>query len=462
MAKHSVAKRVLGGQKGFDFPSGAIIANQDTVRQIMDAVVPVDWQTAKEDQFNDLRQEMYAALLQIFHCLFDHVDLYGALRGHEAFYSTIASEITTNGDLNGDLVRVLEQTYTAARRRYTGHPKDTDLTDAVDAWIRIQDTFADIPALQTISLTTRPNDVGALAAQLQGTSITGANANASVWPPAHFLPQDIGVISSKNLRSLLHGRTTQTPGQLPPHPTKYTLPLQVRGFLCSLALGNLQPTSVWQLALNPVAQFQDFKDRRLWSKATGGESMYCFTVHACAKRAIDDFSSGKSLSVALLTPWFGRPWGSVPSIDSLPGGSAGQTQQQLWSGMCPRMGFGLAIHKIGGTNVELVLFDPIRRYDHVKNDQLVKANQMAIFRFRQTIQEKVQNAVRAAGGRLIRVWYGGYVAMDNGADSVQLASEWVRQVVAAGGPGQDPLAVNDATWVQSGFELIECDDETEA
>ncbi|KAH0436504.1 hypothetical protein CcaCcLH18_04310 [Colletotrichum camelliae] len=455
MAKHSVAKRVLGGQKGFYFPSGAIIADRDAVRQIMDAVVPGDWQTAKDDQFDDLRQEMYAALLQIFHCLVDHADLYGALRGHEAFYSTIASEITTKGELNGDLVRVLEQTYTAARRRYTGHPKDTDLTDAVDAWIQVQDAFAGLPAPQSFSLAARPTDLGALMSQLQITSITDPNALASVWPPAYFIPEDIGIISIKTLRSLLNGRTPQTPGQLPDLPTKNTLPLQTRGFLCSLALGNFQPTSTWQLVLTPVVQFQDASDRRLWDKATGGESMFCFTIEMAVKTAMDILSSGKSLSVALLTPWFGRPWGSVPSIDSLSGGSAGQTQQQLWSGMCPRMGFGLAIHKIGGTNVELVLFDPIRRYDHIKNDQLVKANQMTIFRFRQTIQEKVQNAVHAAGGRLIRVWYGGYVAMDNGADSVQLASEWVRQVVVAGGPGQDPLAVDDATWVQSGFELIE-------
>ncbi|KAI8304924.1 hypothetical protein K4K61_005801 [Colletotrichum sp. SAR11_59] len=454
MAKESIAKRILT-QKGFFFPSGPIIANRDIAHRIMDAIVSNEWQSAKGDKINQLSQDVYTALLQIFHSLFDRADLYGALRGHEAFYSTIASEIITKGNLNGDLIRVLDQTYTAARRQYTGFPQDTDLNNAVDAWIQVQDAFAGLPALQTISLTARPNDIGALMAQLQGTSITGANTNASVWPPAHFLPQDIGVISSKNLRSLLYGRTTQTPGQLPLHPTKNTLPLEVRGFLCSLAPGNFQPTSVWQLALNPAAQFQDTNDRRLWAKATGGESMHCFTVDAAMKRAMDDFSSDKSVSIALLTPWFGRPWGSVPSIDSLPGGSQGQTQQQLWSNICPRIGFGLAVHKIDGNNFELVLFDPIRRYIHIKNDQLVKANQMAIFGFRQTIQEKVQNAVHAAGGRLIRVWYGGYVAMDNGADSVQLASEWVRQVVVAGGPGQDPLAIDDAAWVQSGFELIE-------
>ncbi|KAJ5013785.1 hypothetical protein K4K57_002312 [Colletotrichum sp. SAR 10_99] len=454
MARHSIAKRVLG-QKGFYFPSGHIIADQDTVRQIMDAVVPGDWQTAKDDQFDDLRQEMYTALLQIFHCLVDHADLYGALRGHEAFYSTIASQITTKGDFNGDLVRVLEQTYPAARRQYTGLPKDTGLTDAVDAWIQVQDAFASLPALQSFSLAARLTDIGALMSQLQNTSIAGPDAPASVWPPTYFIPEDIGIMSTKNLRSLLYGRTPQTPGQLPGLPTKNTLPLQTRGFLCSLALGNFEPTSTWQLALTPVTQFQDANDRRLWGKATGGESMFCFTIDMAVKAAIDALSSGKSLSISLLTPWFGRPWGSVPSVDSLPGGSSGQTQQQLWSSMCPRIGFGLAIHKLGGNNLELVLFDPIRRYTHIKNDQLVKANQMAIFGFRQTIQEKAQNAVHAAGGRLIRVWYGGYVAIDNGADSVELASEWVRQVVVAGGPGQDPLAVGDAVWIQSGFELIE-------
>ncbi|KAF4832077.1 hypothetical protein CGCTS75_v004757 [Colletotrichum tropicale] len=453
MAKSSIAKRVLG-QKGFFFPSGSIIADRDIARQIMNALLR-DWQTAKEDQFDNLRQEMYAALLQIFHSLVDHADLYGALRGHEAFYTTIASQITTEGNFNGELVRVLEQTYTAARRQYTGFPQDTDLNNAVDAWIQVQDAFAGLPALQSFSLAARPTDIGALMSQLQSTSIAGPNAPASVWPPAYFIPEDIGIISTKNLRSLLYGRTPQTPGQLPVLPAKNTLPLQTRGFLCSLALGNFEPTSTWQLVLTPVTQFQDANDRRLWGKATGGESMFCFTIDMAVKAAIDALSSGKSLSISLLTPWFGRPWGSVPSVDSLPGGSAGQTQQQLWSSMCPRIGFGLAIHKLGGNNLELVLFDPIRRYTHIKNDQLVKANQMAIFGFRQPIQEKVQNAVHAAGGRLIRVWYGGYVAMDNGADSVELASEWVRQVVVAGGPGQDPLAVDDAAWIQSGFELIE-------
>ncbi|KAF4928348.1 hypothetical protein CGCVW01_v002027 [Colletotrichum viniferum] len=453
MAKSSIAKKVLG-QKGFFFPSGSIIADRDIVRQIMNALLR-DWQTAKEDQFDVLRQEMYAALLQIFHSLVDHADLYGALRGHETFYTTIASQITTEGNFNGDLVRVLEQTYTAARRQYTGFPQDTDLNNAVDAWIQVQDAFAGLPALQSFSLAARPTDIGALMSQLQSTSIAGPNAPASVWPPAYFIPEDIAIISTKNLRCLLYGRTPQTPGQLPGLPTKNTLPLQTRGFLCSLALGNFQSTSTWQLVLTPVAQFQDANDRRLWVNATGGESMFCFTMEMAVKTAIDALSSGKSLSISLLTPWFGRPWGSVPSIDSLPGGSKGQTQQQLWSNICPRIGFGLAVHKIDGNDFELVLFDPIRRYIHIKNDQLVKANQMAIFGFRQTIPEKVQNAVHAAGGRLIRVWYGGYVAMDNGADSVELASEWVRQVVVAGGPGQDPLAIDDAVWVQSGFELIE-------
>ncbi|KAL2878488.1 hypothetical protein SGCOL_006198 [Colletotrichum sp. CLE4] len=112
--------------------------------------------------------------------------------------------------------------------------------------------------------------------------------------------------------------------------------------------------------------------------------------------------------------------------------------------------------EIYADGLELIIFDPISRYAHVKNNPQVKANLSGLYGFRQSIRDNTEAAVQSAGGRLIRGWYGGKLEMPaDGADSVQLASEWIRLLVLAGGHGQDPLAVDGEKRNQWGFEEVQ-------
>ncbi|KAK1634090.1 hypothetical protein BDP81DRAFT_494551 [Colletotrichum phormii] len=374
-----------------------------------------------------MTREAEACLLRVFQTLVDRADLYGNLRGHSAFYTTVAAELKTRGELSGEALKDIDEVFVRARRGDSGDWPKTDLNMAVDTWIYVKDLFAGLPPIKAMSLSARPNEMGALTAQFHSTSVAGP-ADNKLWPPTHFDPHELALIATPELRSVLFGKTPQTPGNMPMIPSKATLPLDTRAFLCSLALINYQPDSKWNLILAPVSNFRSPMERRQWSIPSGGQSLYCFT-------------SGKVLSIVLATPWFGRPWGAIPSVDE--------------SSLCPRLGFAIVLHKYAD-GLELIIFDPISRYAHLKNNPQVKANLSSFFGFRQFIRDNTEAAVQGAGRRLIRGWYGGKLEMPaNGADSVQLASEWIRLLILAGGHGQDPLAVDDEKWNQWGFEEVQ-------
>ncbi|KAF6822499.1 hypothetical protein CMUS01_11055, partial [Colletotrichum musicola] len=336
-----------------------------------------------------------------------------------------------------------------ARRAYQGRVShDTRLVRAVDDWIKIKDTVTSLPPLQKFSLSARPSGLQGIISGLQDVNFTSSNA---VWPPQYFSAGEVATMSMNYLRPLLHGRTPANPGSLPLIPNKKTHPRDIRGVLCAIALMNYTAKSIWSLNLSPIAQFPNPTDARVWSKASGGESRLCITLQRCMTDAVDVLKSGKLLSIALATPWFSRPWGAVPSINDMQD-AAGQSQADLWSALCPRQGFAIVLHK-HGDGVELVVFDPIHRHEAIKNDPIVKANKMAMFKFRRSIQDNARKAVEDAGGQLVRGWYGGRTDAVDGRDSVQLTSDWIRQLVVASATS-DPLAVNDSVFVQWGFEAI--------
>ncbi|WYZ41175.1 hypothetical protein EsH8_V_000070 [Colletotrichum jinshuiense] len=464
MAKESLPKRVLM-QKGFAFPPGPIFPDDgETIRRVLSAIFG-DEQLSAEIA-GGLNYQAQHALTDVFHVLLDRTKLYIAVRGHSVFYDTVALELRTRGGITAEIVKILDDSYTEARRQYhqgkyqQGKSRITDLAVTVDAWIRVRDVVAELPALQTISLAVRSDNMGALTSGLENTSINDSDdaggGSEPSWPPAYFAPKDAAIISSKNLRARLVGKTPQTPGSLPPLPTKNTLPTETRVFLCSLLLMNYQPTSTWKLAPAPVAQMMNTQERWLWSDVSGGESCVCFSVDVFAKEAAGALRSGKDLYIALATPWFGRTWGSIPSIAGPLRGAVDITTRQalLWSSLCPRLGFAIVLHRYAD-GFELVIFDPIARYDHVKSDPNVKASMAFIFAFRQAVRDETERAVQEVGGRLVRGWYGGRLgAVADGTDSVQLCSEWIHGLVADG-RDRDPLAVADDVWAQWGFEEIQ-------
>lgn len=442
---HNTAKRLVE-RKGFTFPPLEPFGNRDTKVKIFEAIFGETEITSAN--YNEAAQQFEDTLTVIFHHLNDRAETYWLLRRHNVFYETLASELPSEGDFDADLLKILEEAYVSARRAYQGFKThSTRLVEAVDDWIKTKDTVASLPPLQTFSLSARPTDLQDIISGLQDVNIT---SNA-VWPPQHFSPGEVVIISMNYLRPLLHGRSPANPGSLPLIPNKRTNPRDIRGFLCAIALMHYKADSMWNLSLRPVAQFAVSTDAHLWSKASGGESRLCITLQRCMNDAVDVLKSGKPLSISLASPWFSRPWGAVPSINDLQN-AAGQTQADLWSAVCPRQGFAIVLHK-QENGVELVVFDPIHRHSVIQNDPIVKSNQIAIFGFRRAIQESAKKAVEDAGGQLVRAWYGGRMEAVDGRDSVQLTSDWIRQLVVAS-TTSDPLAVSDSVFVQWGFEAI--------
>ncbi|OHE97505.1 hypothetical protein CORC01_07120 [Colletotrichum orchidophilum] len=433
MGRQRGPKKILM-QRGFNFPPGPLFSDRQTVQLILTAIFGTELSWAENHDMVALSREAEACLLGIFHTLVDRADLYGTLRGHSAFYATVASELNTRGELTGDALKDLDELYVRARRGDPGEWRDTDLNLAVDAWISVKDAIATLPPLETLSLTARTNEMGALVAQFQATSVAGPAQNVPDWPPTHFGPYELALITTPELRSVLFGKTHQTPGTLPALPSKTTMPLETRAHLCSLALANYRPSSNWNLILTPVANFNGFLERRQWSIPSGGQSLYCFTIEHALVQAVKALESGKVLSIVLATPWFGRTWGAIPSVTEVPGA---ESQQSYADG------------------IELIIFDPTARYTHIKTDPQVKTSLFGLFNFRQSIRDNTELAMQRAGGRLIRGWYGGKMDTPaNGSDSVQLASEWIRLLVLASSDGQDPLAVDDEKWAQWGFEEV--------
>ncbi|KXH63544.1 hypothetical protein CSAL01_08004 [Colletotrichum salicis] len=426
MGNEKGPKKILM-QRGFTFTPGPLFPDRETVHLVLAAFFGSEWTWANSNvnDMVDMDREAEVCLLRIFHTLVDRADLYGTLRGHSAFYATVAAELKTRGELSGDAIKDIDEVYVRARRANPPDRLKTDLNMAVDTWIYVRDLFAGLPPLHAVSLSARPNEMGALTAQLQSTSVAGRADNMR-WPPTHFDPHELALIATPELRSVLFGKTPQTPGNMPMIPSKATLPLDTRAFLCSLALTNYQIDSKWNLILAPVSNFRSSMERRQWSIPSGGQSLYCFTVENAMTQAIKAFQSGKVLSIVLATPWFGRSWGAIPSVDEYADG------------------------------LELIIFDPISRYAHVNNNPQVKANLSILFGFRQSIRDNTEAAVQGAGGRLIRGWYGGKLETPaDDADSVQLASEWIRLLVLAGGHSKDPLAIDDEKWNQWGFEEVQ-------
>ncbi|KAJ0165176.1 hypothetical protein CTA2_12138 [Colletotrichum tanaceti] len=452
--KSSLSRRIFL-RKGFTFDSGPVFpATRDGEQSHPFFLAAVFGDQEPSGEVAVLSQGAHGFLVRAFRALVDLADLYGAPRGHEVFYDTVVSEIAAEGEFNGPLLKVLEETYVSARQRFQRFESKAgdNLVTVVDAWIRIKDAFDNLPALRTFSLSARADEVHDLTSQLENATL--ASINPAVWLPVYFNHNEVALLSSKSLRSLLHGKTPETPGAMPALPTRTSVPTEVRGFLCSLALAHYRANnSSWRLLLTPVAQMKNH-ERCLWAKATGGESQTCFSLNVFTREAMEAMRSGKSISIALATPWFGRAWGSIHPVTNATGVQL--TAQQVWSSTCPRLGFAIVLHK-HDDGVELIIFDPIARYTHIKEDPVVKANLSSIFAFRQSIRDITDDNLRAVGARLTRVWYGGKMGMGfGGSDSVQIASEWVRQlIVGAGDEGQDPLSVNDNAWAQWEFEKVQ-------
>lgn len=438
--------RSLVRRKGFTFPQGELFGDRHTMCKILRGVFGDKRVTS--DNLPESAEQWEDALTVLFHHLVDRGDTYCLLRGHDAFYDTLAAEFPGDGDLTGDLLKTLEVYYVDGRKAYQGIVNhNSRLVQAVDAWIQVKDATSSLPPLQSFSLSARPTGVEGIISSLQKVDIN----STSSWPPSYFNADEVTIISMNYLRPLLHGRTPENPGSLPTTPNNKTNPKDIRGFLCALALMHYNAHSMWNLGLRPAAQFAASSESFHWSTASGGESRFCITLQRCMADAVAFLKSGKVMSISLATPWFGRTWGSIPCVDDLLN-AAGKSQEDVWSALCPRQGFAIVLHK-QGTDVELVVFDPIHRYDYVKTDPIVKSNLMAIFSFRQAIQENARKAVEDAGGRIVRAWYGGRMDAVDGQDSVQMASDWIRQLVVAS-TTSDPLAISDSDWARLGFEAI--------
>ncbi|KAF9880585.1 hypothetical protein CkaCkLH20_01627 [Colletotrichum karsti] len=458
MAKYkSVFKRVMC-HKGFRLPSGNLFSTQDQTSFLMTAMFGNNPSAVIASMGVGVAyQKVEAILVDVFSGLIDKAELYRAIRGHMAFYETVANEVKTDGDFTGEVVKMIEELYVTGRQNNTAATHhENRLTTVVDAWIKTRTAVDKLPPPQQFTLASHPTAVDALTSDISEFNIGPADQPA--WPPAFFNENEIVLLSKPDLRHVLFGRDMNSTATLPKLPYTGGPPLNTRAYLCCLALQNYNRDSKWRLTLTPVANFTNPRQRWDWSDASNGGSRICWTVKALFKNCIDSFQMGKTFCIGLATPWFGSPWASIPRADG-PQNTTGLSQHQIWSNFCPRMGFAIVLHE-HADGLELIIFDASSNYPHIKNSSQMKGNKMAIFGFRNLVRTTAEKAVKEAGGRLVRGWHGGKVSLADGddgstADSVQLASEWIRQLIVAGRNGEDPLSVDDDTWAQWGFDPVE-------
>ncbi|KAF6832333.1 hypothetical protein CMUS01_06985, partial [Colletotrichum musicola] len=124
-------------RKGFTFAQfNEAFGGQDAMAKIVEGIFGDNW--VSPDKYHEAAEQVEDTLTVIFYHLNDRADTYCILRGHDAFYDTLASELPTEGNLNADLLKGLEEAYVEARRAYQGRVShDTRLVRAVDDWIKI-------------------------------------------------------------------------------------------------------------------------------------------------------------------------------------------------------------------------------------------------------------------------------------------------------------------------------------
>jgi len=405
---------------------------------------------------NDMKETFVKTIKELFHGANQMSVVYLTLRGHSAFYETLAGawDDCIAGEVSGEDVKTLMRFFVAARRGFSppsGNQVQWELTDQVDSWITILAQGHNLGPLQqsTVTMHNAPATVPDLVAGLADTAFALGAPNYD-WPPGHFTPQDRALVLDPNVKIILSGVSSfdKQPGKRPALPSASSTPLDAKLWLSYLALAHNTPDKSWALSLLPIGPFKGNKDRAAWKPATGKLSRVCGTWDGLVNKTTDAFDAGKSSVICLLTPWRGTPNQLVQL------GKSRNEQQMIWANQCPRQGLVLVLHKVtvqGQHGFEYVLYDPTLHCPRIRGQSWVNASLNHLFQFRQSLQEQVNQLV---GGRILRGWAGGrHTSLAGTPDSVQMSSQLISDIVSA--PVPNPFDMSEEQWRRLGFSPMQ-------
>ncbi|KAI1504309.1 hypothetical protein F5X99DRAFT_423807 [Biscogniauxia marginata] len=235
---------------------------------------------------------------------------------------------------------------------------DTDLIKVLDQYISIVDEVSTARTTRGIRSLSAPRDLD-IAQRLAGT-----NLGSIVWPPGHFVPLDIAIMSEKVIRKEVFGITPRNRGLEDElcFPHDQDQPTEARKYLSWLSLTEKESNSNCALFLAPIA-FLDHKKRQEWYEPTGHQSRRYATIHEFLDYAHAEFEKTgtdyKKQAICLLTPWFFDV--EYPARRAL---QINETAPVAWQKSCYRAGMMLSLNKLKLVNqrwtYRLVLFKPGR------------------------------------------------------------------------------------------------------
>ncbi|KAK5658081.1 hypothetical protein OQA88_2637 [Cercophora sp. LCS_1] len=413
-------------QPGFFFAPGPIFVGEGgaTAHRIYSALTGQDLAGISSDETSARVGRSMAAL---FEAVLRHQDLFRALRGGPIVWDVVAQEASLFADIGRADVQLAVDRLVAARRVYRGAAPPTPLTALADQVIRLVDETAALGPPHTFSVAA----VGAAAPSPAANIVDGLTASLRAldlrapWPPAYFPVADLVVLADTSVRTVLGGvdpeSPTPRPGQVVPVADSRSPPVSLRLALCRLALVSYSPGENWALYLKPVGYLAS-DDRWDWHHVLGRQAKMFETVVDFLDYAKEAFTSrNKTTAIGLFTHWLSKPTEVARVADIT------QTDPlEIWTNgvRMRRYGTVLVLRRIND-QLQVVWHDPWRR--SVATQEKFGHGKMAIFAYRQAVNDRIDAWARGHGITLHSSYWGGFLFGDPGhEDTVAMSLAFIR------------------------------------
>ncbi|KAK6866340.1 hypothetical protein PG995_002868 [Apiospora arundinis] len=418
-------------QPGFQFGTGDVFGSEATNERIFTAIAG---SLDSDLSGHAAKREVRSAIEGLFKVLNEKAKLVRALRDTSIFWGVVAINWETPGELAAADVRLIAQTYvkgrkavakSAAQSNAERNQETTDLGDAVDTWIAVEDRVRASGPQPKFTVTIRQHPVTIAARDLANLDLSAG----SIWPPQ---------LCDHAASFPFSGRIRKR--DVPAIPDSLTYPQDMKLFLCWAALARYDPTeSKFAVFMAPIA-FMDRDDRKDNYLATGSLSKRMATIGEFFDYALEMLNhQGRDM---------GRP----------PGGND----------RCVRHGLGLALRRTPnrGSRVpgyQVILYDP--EHAHLKNQPRKprtadKDHDELIVNMHEWREEVELVADKKLGKKFAELWCGGrkpaLLQREYGVapgDSVSRVAGWVFDAVSGRFPtAKAPVVELEDKW---GYEFID-------
>lgn len=205
----------------------------------------------------DARARAVGKLEALFNSCLSKELLFRAVRDSDLFWESIANDFEGYSVLSPPELRETVSTYAEARRMHRGKFGPTRLNSLVDQWNQfVQETsYLDLPS--SLNLAWRPGASGVfveLAQSMGSVSLDHSlTKTLETWPPVHFNEEEIMLLTTAEFRQELYAITSSNHGPSDMIPRDLTKAVDVRKFLCWIALISTTSESKKVLYPTPVA-----------------------------------------------------------------------------------------------------------------------------------------------------------------------------------------------------------------